>query len=83
MHYSKDQQIAATVRALLAQGWRYIPGKKHGKLVAPNGRRLSVPCTPSDWRASRNFKHDARRISLKLPSFDHLIGAQQYRSGNR
>jgi len=68
MRYSKDHQIAAAVRALLAQGWRFIPGKKHGKLIAPNGQRMSVPCTPSDWRAGLNFTHDARRISRKLSS---------------
>ena len=56
------------VRVLVARGWRYQPGRKHGKLVAPNGRKLSVPCTPSDWRAGLNFEHDARRISRKLSS---------------
>ncbi len=68
MRYCKDKRIATTVRTLLAQGWRYLPGKKRGKLIAPNGRRLPVPCTPSDWRASLNFEHDARRIALQLQS---------------
>lgn len=64
MHYSKDKEIAATVRHLLANGWRYNSGKKHGKLIAPNGRKLPVPGTPSDWRASLNFRRDIRRISF-------------------
>lgn len=67
MHYSKDKEIAATVRHLLAKGWRYIAGKKHGKLIAPNGKQLPVPGTPSDWRASLNFKRDIRRISFFAP----------------
>lgn len=68
MKYSKDKQIASEVVALLAQGWRYLPGRKHGKLVAPNGRMLSVPGTPSDWRAGLNFRHDARRVARMLSS---------------
>ncbi len=68
MHYSKDKEISATVRKLLTKGWRYIAGKKHGKLIAPNGRKLPVPGTPSDWRASLNFKRDIRRIAFCTPS---------------
>jgi hypothetical protein len=64
MQYSKDKEIAAAVRKLLANDWRHIAGKKHGKVIAPNGRRLPVPGTPSDWRASLNFKRDVRRISI-------------------
>lgn len=64
MHYSNDKEIAATVRHLLIHGWRYISGKKHGKLISPNGKKLAVPGTPSDWRASLNFKRDIRRISF-------------------
>lgn len=64
MRYSKDERVSATVKALLAQGWLHVSGKKHGKLIAPNGRRLAVPCTPSDWGASMNFERDARRITL-------------------
>jgi hypothetical protein len=68
MQYSKDKRIASMVRSLVAEGWRYLPGRKHGKLVAPNGRRLSIPSTPSDWRAGHNFVSDARRISRTLSS---------------
>ena len=64
MHYSNDKAIAAVVRHLLTNGWRYISGKKHGKLISPNGKKLAVPGTPSDWRACLNFRRDIRRISL-------------------
>jgi hypothetical protein len=39
-------------------------GKKHGKIIAPNGRKLAVPGTPSDWRANMNFQRDVRRLGL-------------------
>lgn len=64
MRYSNDIDIAETVRHLLANGWSYISGKKHGKLISPNGKKLAVPGTPSDWRASLNFRRDILRISL-------------------
>jgi hypothetical protein len=64
MRYSNDKEISAIVRKLLNTGWRYMAGTKHGKIIAPNGRKLPVPGTPSDWRASRNFRRDVRRIDL-------------------
>jgi hypothetical protein len=68
MKYSQDKRIAGMVRELIEKGWRYLPGGKHGKLVAPNGRRLAVPGTPSDWRSGLNFERDARRISRTFSS---------------
>ena len=64
MRYSNNKAVAALVRALVNKGWRYMNGKKHGKIIAPNGRRLAVPGTPSDWRASMNFQRDVRRVVL-------------------
>jgi len=66
MTYSQDRQVADIVRQLVAKGWRYSRGRKHGKLVAPNGRMLAVPGTPSDWRAGLNFERDARRITRTI-----------------
>ena len=63
MRYSNDKTVSALVRTLVRSGWQYVNGKTHGKLVAPNGRRLAVPGTPSDWRASLNFRSDIRRIA--------------------
>lgn len=63
MRYSNDKTVSALVRTLVRSGWQYVDGKTHGKLVAPNGRRLAVPGTPSDWRASLNFRRDIRRIA--------------------
>lgn len=64
MRYSNDKEVAAIVRALINQGWQYMNGKKHGKIIAPNGRKMAVPGTPSDWRASINFRRDVRRLVL-------------------
>lgn len=61
MRISTDKKISKLVRKRLRSGWRFIKGRKHGKLVAPDGRRFIVPCTPSDYRAFRNFRGDLRR----------------------
>lgn len=63
MRYSNNKTVSALVRTLIRSGWQYVNGKTHGKLVAPNGRRLAVPGTPSDWRANLNFRRDIRRIA--------------------
>ena len=44
-------------------GWMYRVGGRHGKIISPQGRKLAVPISPSDYRASQNFKHDVRRIN--------------------
>ena len=63
MRYSNDSNIAALVRQLVDKGWKFSKGKKHGKLRAPNGNMLAVPCTPSDYRSHLNFKRNIKRIS--------------------
>ena len=65
MRYSNNKEVAAVVRTLVKKGWRYMNGKNHGKIIAPNGRKLAVPGTPSDWRANMNFQGDVRRLALK------------------
>lgn len=64
MRYSNNKEVSAIVRTLLNSGWRYMAGRKHVKIIAPNGRKLTVPGTPSDWRASMNFKRYVRRMAL-------------------
>lgn len=63
MRYSNNKEVAALVQTLVKAGWRYMNGRKHGKLIAPNGRILAVPGTPSDWRAHMNFRRDTRRLA--------------------
>lgn len=62
MKYSNDRNVSDVVRDLVRNGWRYHMGGRHGKLVSPSGRRLPVPCTPSDHRAFLNFKRDVRKL---------------------
>lgn len=62
MKYSNNKDIAALVRSLIREGWRYHMGGRHGKLTSPAGQRLPVPCTPSDRRAFGNFKRDIRKL---------------------
>lgn len=60
--YCKDKRINSLVRELCSLGWGYRKGKKHGKLIAPDGRVMGVPSTPSDRRAYLNFRRDVRSL---------------------
>ncbi len=62
MRYSNNKEVAALVQTLVKSGWQYMNGKTHGRLIAPSGRKLAVPGTPSDWRAYMNFRRDTRRL---------------------
>jgi hypothetical protein len=67
MRYSKSKEIELYVRRLIADGWTYYRGAKHGRVTSPDGKRtFTVPGTPSDWRVSRNFINDLKRFSKKL-----------------
>ena len=54
------------VRILVKTGWLYTMGGRHGRLIAPSGRSLTVPCSPSDYRAARNFKQDIKKMAKTL-----------------
>jgi hypothetical protein len=63
MKYSSRKDIDATIRRLIREGWRYERGKKHGKLFQPMGNaQVTVPGSPSDWRAIMNFRRDIRKM---------------------
>lgn len=60
--YSKSDRVNAEVRRLVALGWVYRQGSKHGRIVAPNGKSsVTVPGTPSDHRSPLNFIRDLKR----------------------
>lgn len=61
--YSRDKNINQTVRDLLKSGWGIRAGSKHASLISPAGYRLTVPSTPSDYRAWYNFNRDIRQIN--------------------
>lgn len=63
MRYSAGKDIDALVRQLIAEGWSFGRGDKHGWLRAPEGQAtLTVPNSPSDRRAFLNFRQDVRRL---------------------
>lgn len=62
MRYCKDKDIAALVRGMIQEGWRWQMGGRHGKLISPYGTWMAVPCTPGDHRALQNFKRDLRKL---------------------
>lgn len=64
MQYSHHKDISRIVASLTKHGWRFRRGRKHGVLIAPTGRRIAVPGTPSDCRALRNFERDVRHLAL-------------------
>lgn len=70
MRYSANRDIADHVEKLLKEhGWKYVAqgNGKHAKLVAPNGRKTTIPGSPSDWRSFRNFKRDTAYLA-SLPA---------------
>jgi hypothetical protein len=62
MKYCTCKDIDDLVKSLIRQGWRFHRGGKHGRLLAPDGKRtLTVPCSPSDRCAFLNFRRDVRK----------------------
>jgi predicted RNA binding protein YcfA (HicA-like mRNA interferase family) len=62
MKYSSSKEIEKEVQLRVRQGWQYVRKSKHGRLVSPTGGFVTVPCTPSDRRALRNFRRDVERV---------------------
>ena len=55
---------ARFVRELEAAGWRRKPGRKHVKMLSPDGRTMMVvSATPSDRKALTNMRLLAKRLS--------------------
>jgi hypothetical protein len=64
MKYSSCKEINVLVKSLVGMGWHFRRGSKHGKLCSPSGRLIvTVPGSPSDGRAFRNFKRDVQRAA--------------------
>lgn len=60
--YSKDKNINVLVNSLVQKkGWLVSYGR-HPMLVSPIGKKITVPSSPSDYRAYKNFKLDIRRL---------------------
>ncbi|MGU7813668.1 hypothetical protein [Burkholderia sp. AW49-1] len=68
-HYSSDHDFNDAITALVKSGWQYRTAgrSKHAKLIAPNGRKMTIPYSPGDWRAIRNFHRDTAKLAA-LPA---------------
>lgn len=62
---SKDNTINSAVLFKLKMGWKIRRGSKHWVLGAPNGRKLSIPSTPSDIRSAKNFLRILKHIEAQ------------------
>lgn len=63
MKYCASKEIDQLVKGLIREGWHFRRGSKHGRLSSPDGlAKLSVPSTPSDYRAFLNFRRDVRHV---------------------
>ena len=59
-----SSETARLVKELEAAGWRRKPGRKHVKMLAPDGRAVMVlSLTPSDRKALTNARLLAKRLS--------------------
>ena len=59
--FSNNKEISELVRLEVKLGAAFTKGRKHGKLRLSNGRLIIVPCSPSDFRAEKNFKCELMR----------------------
>lgn len=72
-YYSSSKDLRKHIAGLVKEGWTYKKGGKHGKLIAPNGRRMAVPVSPSSASTLVNQVHQARRIAAlpAVPQREH------------
>jgi hypothetical protein len=66
MRYSQDKDIAKSVAELLREGWTFTRGRRHPRVVAPNGRFVSFSVTPSCSNAAARFHRDVQTIKASL-----------------
>lgn len=64
--FSCNKDINYFVKQLIRTGWIFERRKRHGCLASPSGKKISVPCTPSDKRSLINFKRDTDRIMRRV-----------------
>ncbi|MFL0808000.1 MAG: hypothetical protein K6L60_12005 [Oceanobacter sp.] len=64
MKYSSDKDVNHMVLGLVREGWGFVCGKKHNRLISPfNGKALIFSKSPSDFRAIRNMKRDIKKLN--------------------
>jgi len=58
--FTSNKDFNVYIKHLCKAGCVFVRGKKHSKLIAPTGKVVVVPGSPSDKRALDNFKRDIR-----------------------
>lgn len=67
MSQGSTREVRKILRGLERQGWRVTFGKKHYKVLSPDGQhRIVVSMTPSDAHALGNIKSDLRRAGAVI-----------------
>jgi hypothetical protein len=62
MRYSTHKDFQVFIAQLVATGWTFRRGKKHGRITTPDGRKtLTVASSPSDCHALNNLRRDVAR----------------------
>jgi hypothetical protein len=63
-----NREVIELVRELEAKGWRVTRGSHAYVAKSPNRKipPISIPGTPSDWRALKNKRAELRRYGVKL-----------------
>ena len=54
--YTSDKDTNKEINKMLKEGWEYKGGKKHKKLIAPNGNRIVIAGTPSTTASLNTLK---------------------------
>lgn len=63
MKYSSNKDVNQMVSSMVQDGWRFINGKKHNRLICPrNGKTLFFAKSPSDYRAIHKMKRDIKHL---------------------
>ena len=61
-----NADAARFVREMEAMGWRRKPGRRHVKLLSPDGvSMMVVSATPPHWRALTNTRALAKKASKR------------------
>jgi len=62
MRLSRNPTIDNWAQRFLKDGWSVRRGGRHYRLQSPDGKiRLTVPGSPSDFRAAENWRSQVRR----------------------
>ncbi|MGF6570112.1 hypothetical protein [Paraburkholderia fungorum] len=75
--FSSNKEINEAVAKLVRQGWTYHDKgrRKHAKIVAENGRCMTIPCSTRNRNAVNDLQHRAQRLAA-LPSLTVAEGIE-------